>query len=435
MPLARPITPSYTLGVLTIACIFSYLDRQILGLLAEPMRQDLNLTDVQIGLLQGLAFAIVLAAGGLPLGRWVDTGNRVRIAALGIAFWSIMTAACGFAGSFETLLLCRAAVALGEAALAPAAYSLISDLFPIHRRGFAIGIYSSGAFIGAGLSLILGATVLHQLLKADDMFLLPGTQHVWQMVFVAIGLPGIAVAFWMASLREPRKHSGTTPSPIAGAAEIRAYFADNRIELVSLYFCLAFAAVQSYSYSAWVPSMLIRAFQMSPIAVGLNLGPLFIAASVSGLIFGAALGDMLVRRGIAAARPMLMFGGALAASLLTAALPFASTLNAALALISTATFISAIIVANGPPALQDITPSRMRGVSSAVGVMIVTLVGMGLGPTLVGFVSQDIIGDPNKIGIALSIVSTAALIVSSILAWVASFNHKLAPNNTARRAV
>jgi len=160
-----------------------------------------------------------------------------------------------------------------------------------------------------------------------------------------------------------------------------------------------------------------------------------IASSVSGLIFGAVLGDSLVRRGIAAARPILMCGAALAASLFAAAVPFASTLNAALTLISIATFFSTVIVANGPPALQDITPSRMRGISSAVGILIVTLIGMGVGPTVVGFVSQNIIGDPNKIGVALSIVSSAALVVSSALALVAIFNYKLESDNTAARAV
>ena len=329
MPLPRPINPSYTLGVLTIASTLSYLDRQILGLLAEPLRQDLHLTDLQIGLLQGFTFAIVLATAGLPLGRWVDTGNRVRIAAVGIALWSIMTAACGFAGSFGALLLCRTGVALGEAALTPAAYSLISDLFPTRRRGLAISIYSTGAFIGAGLSLVLAATVLHELSSAGNVFVLPGMQHIWQMVFVFIGLPGIAVALWAASLKEPRKHSGATPGPIAGTVEIRAYFLDNRVELASLYFCLAFAATQAYSYSSWVPTVLIRTFHMPPIAVGFSLGPLFIASSVSGLIFGAILGDGLVRRGFAAARPILMCGAALIAALFTAAMPFASTLNAA----------------------------------------------------------------------------------------------------------
>nr|WP_246661232.1 MFS transporter [Rhizobium sp. ERR1071] len=255
------------------------------------------------------------------------------------------------------------------------------------------------------------------------------------MVFVFIGLPGIAVALWAASLKEPRRHSGTVPAAVPGMVEIRAYFLNNRVELASLYFCLAFAATQAYSYSAWIPTMLIRTFHMPPVAVGFSLGPLLIASSVSGLILGAVLGDSLVRRGIAAARPILMCGAALVASLFTAAVPFASTLNVALALIATATFLSTIIVANGPAALQDITPSRMRGISSAVGVLIVTLIGMGVGPTLVGIVSQDIIGDPSKIGLALSFVSTIALIVSSALALVAIVNYKFEPDNTAARAV
>lgn len=434
MPSARPVIPSYTLGVLTVAYTLSYLDRQILGLLTEPLRQDLHLTDIQIGSLQGFTFAIVLAVTGLPLGRLVDTGNRVWLAAVGIALWSVMTAACGFANSFGALLLCRAGVALGEAALTPAAYSLISDLFPSRRRGLALSIFSSGAFIGAGLSLIFAATILRQLFVTGDVLVLPNIQHVWQMVFIFIGLPGVVVAIWVASLGEPRRQSGTIPSSVPGAVEIRSYFQASWVELASLYVCLAFAATQAYSYSAWVPTVLIRTFHMPPIAVGLSLGPLLIGSSVLGLIFGAQLGDALVRRGIMAARPMLMCAGALVASLFTAAAPFALTLNTALILISAATFFSTIVVANGPPALQDITPSRMRGVSSAVGVLIVTLIGMGIGPTLVGFITQVTLGDPSKIGIALSVVSTMALVLSSLLGLLAAVNYSLEPENTAASA-
>tara|TARA_R110002020_G_scaffold24424_2_gene80415 strand:+ start:6257 stop:7570 length:1314 start_codon:yes stop_codon:yes gene_type:complete len=428
-----PINPSYTWGVFTVAYTFSYLDRQILSLLVEPVRLDLKLTDVQIGLLQGFAFAIVLAIAGLPLGRLVDRGNRVRIAAIAVAFWSVMTAACAFAGSFQSLLICRAGVALGEAALIPAAYSIISDLFPTRRRGLAIGLFTSGAFIGAGLSLILSATLLYELQKPNLGFLLPGTQYAWQTVFIAFGLPGIAVALWVASLKEPPRRSATTPGEVPGAGEVRAYFAKRRVELASLYLCLGFTALQIHSYSAWAPSMMIRTFDLAPAAVGFKLGPLLIAAGLFGLLLGAASGDMLVRRGFHAARPSLMFIGALAGSLFTAALPFASGQQAALVLIAAATLCSTIVVANGPAALQDITPPRMRGISSAIGVMIITLVGMGIGPTLVGYVSQDIIGDPGRMAIALSVVSTGALLVSAALALVAGLNYRLGSANVTER--
>jgi MFS family permease len=417
--------PSYTLGVLTLAYVFAYLDRQVLSLLVEPIRADLNLSDVQIGLLQGFAFALVLALGGLPAGRWVDRGNRIQIAAIAITFWSIMTAACGFADSFEALLVCRAGVALGEAALVPAAYSLISDRFPIRRRGLAIGFFTSGAFIGAGLSLILAATVLHQLSLPGAEFLLPGTTYAWQSVFILFGLPGLAVALWVANLEEPRRNEATPAKALPSAGEVRAYFIKRRTELLTLYFCLGFTGMHSYGYSAWVPTMLIRKFELPPSDIGFVLGPLFIGFSLAGLLLGATLGDKLVRRGVQAGRPLLMVVGASGAALSTAALPLMTTLETALAMISATSFFATIVIANGPAALQDITPSRMRGISSVVGVMVVTLLGMGLGPSLVGFISQEVLGDKNGIGVALAIVSTGALMMSSVLALVAALNYRL----------
>ncbi|MET3614244.1 MFS family permease [Rhizobium aquaticum] len=420
--------PSYMLGVLTTAYIFAYLDRQILSLLVEPIRRDLLLTDVEIGLLQGLSFALVLAVGGLPAGRWVDRGNRTSIAAMAIAVWSIMTAACGFADSFLSLLVCRAGVALGEAALIPAAYSLISDLFPTRRRGLAMGIYSSGAFIGAGLSLILAASALHHLSQPGSSLTRLGTTFAWQSVFVLVGLPGLAIALWVASLKEPARGAAeSAPAEVPNMNDVRAYFWARRVELLTLYFSLGLVGMQSYSYSAWGPSMLIRAFELSPAAVGLVLGPLFIGASLAGLLVGAMLGDKLVRRGLRAARPALMCVGALGAGVFAAPLPMMTTQNAALTFIAGTCFFSTLVVANGPAALQDITPPRMRGISSAIGVMVVTMVGMGLGPPLVGYITENVLRDPHQLGMALSVVSTGALLSSAALALVAAFHYRLGP--------
>lgn len=427
--------PSYTLGVLTIAYMFAYLDRQILGLLVEPIRRDLLLTDVQIGLLQGFSFALVLAIGGLAAGRWVDRGNRIRIATIAIAAWSVMTAACGFADSFKSLLVCRAGVALGEAALIPAAYSLISDLFPTRRRGLAMGIYSSGAFIGAGLSLILAATALHHLSEEPHaLFVKLGTTFAWQSIFVLVGLPGLAIALWVSSLKEPGRGGDAAPPGVPDNAEVRAYFVGRRVELVTLYLCLGFVGMQSYSYSAWAPSMLIRTFELAPAAVGFVLGPLFVAASLAGLLVGAVLGDQLVRAGFHAARPTLMLVGALGASVFTAALPTMTRQNEALGLIAATCFFSTLVVANGPAALQDITPSRMRGISSAVGVMVVTILGMGFGPSLVGYIAENVLRNPHRLGAALSIVSTGALLSAAALALVAAFKYRLDPETHMKSA-
>ena len=155
-----PLLAWVTVAVLFVAYIFSFIDRMIIGLLVEPMKADLNLSDTQISLLQGLAFAIFYTLVGLPPGRLIDRAARLRVAAVGVALWSIMTMACGLAGQYWQLFVARMGVGVGEATLSPAAYSIISDSFPQRRMGLAMGVYGLGSAVGAGLAFIIGAAYL-----------------------------------------------------------------------------------------------------------------------------------------------------------------------------------------------------------------------------------------------------------------------------------
>ncbi|HEX8534224.1 MAG TPA: MFS transporter [Allosphingosinicella sp.] len=215
----------YALFVLVIVYVLNFIDRQILSILAEGIKRDLKLEDAQIGFLYGTAFAVFYALFGIPLGRLADSWYRGRLIALGLALWSSMTALSGFASSFGTLAAARIGVGIGEASASPAAYSMISDYFPKERRATALSIYSSGLFIGGGLSLPIGGLVLS---RWDSAFPDAGTAPLglsgWQAAFLAVGVPGLLLALLVLSLREPKRGaSDDLPQPIVQPGAWRAF--------------------------------------------------------------------------------------------------------------------------------------------------------------------------------------------------------------------
>jgi MFS family permease len=196
----------YALLVLVLVYAVNFVDRQILSILAEDIKRDLKVDDAQIGFLYGTAFAVFYALFGIPLGRLADSWYRGRLMAIGLTLWSSMTALSGLANSFGVLALCRIGVGIGEASASPAAYSMISDLFPKERRATALSIYSAGLYIGGGLALPIGGFVLSRWNGAyPDPALAPLGLTGWQAAFIAVGLPGLFLAAWMLSLKEPQR--------------------------------------------------------------------------------------------------------------------------------------------------------------------------------------------------------------------------------------
>lgn len=192
----------YVLGVLVVVYILNFIDRQILSILANDIKADLDLTDADLGFLYGTAFAVFYALFGIPLGRLADSWHRVKLMSAGLALWSVMTAASGFARNGAMLTGARIGVGVGEATASPAAYSLISDLFPKRLRATALAIYSSGLYLGGGLSLLIGGLIVERWNAAY-----PGGGPLglagWQAAFMAVGIPGILLALWVATIREP----------------------------------------------------------------------------------------------------------------------------------------------------------------------------------------------------------------------------------------
>lgn len=240
----------YVLSVLVVVYVLNFIDRQILSILAVDIKKDLGLSDADLGFLGGAAFAVFYALFGVPLGRLADNWNRKRLLAIGLALWSTMTALSGFAKDQLSLSLARMGVGVGEASASPTAYSLISDYFPKRQRATALAIYSSGLYIGGGVSLLIGAKI-GQLWNAAY----PGGGPLglvgWQAAFLAVGIPGLLMALWVLSLREPVRGamdgvvSPSSPTPFAN------FFAD---------------------LSTIVPPFtLIGAWQRGPAALALNL--------------------------------------------------------------------------------------------------------------------------------------------------------------------
>jgi MFS family permease len=207
----------YALGVFVIVYILNFIDRQILSILVGDIKRDLQVSDAQIGFLYGTAFAVFYALFGIPLGRLADSWYRGRLMAMGLALWSSMTAFSGFASTFGMLAAARIGVGIGEASASPAAYSMISDYFPKERRATALSIYSSGLYIGGGISLPIGGFVVSRWTAAfPDPAAAPLGLAGWQAAFIAVGLPGLLVALWVLSLREPQRGaSDGLPQPVA----------------------------------------------------------------------------------------------------------------------------------------------------------------------------------------------------------------------------
>ncbi|MEO7689021.1 MAG: MFS transporter [Sphingomonas sp.] len=213
----------YVLGILFLVYILNFVDRQIISILAEDLKRDLGLKDEEIGFLYGTAFGVFYALFGIPLGRLADNWHRVRLMSVGLALWSGMTALSGLARTGGMLVGARIGVGIGEATASPSAYSLISDYFPKKLRATALAIYSSGLYVGGGLSLFIAGTIVHRWNQTWPQGG-PLGLHGWQAAFLAVGLPGLLIALWIATLREPaRGASEGLPPPAPHPAPFRAF--------------------------------------------------------------------------------------------------------------------------------------------------------------------------------------------------------------------
>jgi MFS family permease len=419
-PWPKAATAWYAVGVLLIAYTFAYIDRAILTILVEPIQRDLHINDTQVALLHGFAFVIFYVGLGVPLGFLADRSRRTTLAVGSILIWSLMTAAGGLTRTFGQLFTARIGVGIGEAGLSPAAYSLIADYFPPARRSTAMGVYTLGLFAGGGLALLLGGVIV-ALVGARPDVIVPvlGKIRAWQLVFFAVGLPGLLVGVLAMTIKEPprRRLTGevTTTAPGAGLKALWGQLGRQGGVYARLMLAFAFLGVPFNVALLWARPYLSRRFGVTPAEGAFAVGGAMLVFATAGILCGSALCDRMTARGVSTAPIRLSLGCALLVIVPIVLLPIAPTLPLAITALSALLFFGAGSFGAAPAALQLITPNEMRATVSALYLLAANLVGLTMGPVVTGALTDYVFHDKSAVGISAAIVGAGSAVVAAIL--------------------
>jgi MFS family permease len=403
----------WTLAVLSSLYVLSFIDRLILALLVAPLRSDLGLSDVQLGLLFGPTFGVFYAVLGLPLARFADQGNRRRLIVSGVVLWGLSTIASGFAATFAELVMLRIGLAIGEAALTPTTYSLIGDLFPAHRRALAASIYSAVGQAGAYGGFIIGATVLH---LVDSV--VTGTNESafksWQLAFFAVGIPSIAVAVvFVLTTREPPRASQSAQAP--PLREVGRYLRNTRRLYLGLFGGAGLLQAVSYSWNAWGPEYIRREFSWPIQHAGWAFGMAGVIATSAGTLLIPAIARRLESRGRPDAVALTSMGGVIAGSILTIVAVAQSSPIVFLILLAASLFFTAGATNNVVVAVQTLAPNRMRATLVAGVLICITLLGLCIGPPATAWMATAISPQGHGLGLALRALTIATAIPCTML--------------------
>lgn len=407
------VYPWIVVGLLMLAYVLSFVDRQILNLLVKPIRTDLGISDTQMSLLMGFSFAIFYTVCGIPLARWADRGSRRWLVIAGVLFWSAATAFCGLAQRYWHLFLGRIGVGVGEAALSPAAFSLITDYFPREQRATAISVYGMGIYLGSGLAYLIGGAVIQFAATTGPLTLsVVGEIRPWQLVFLILGGAGILFSLLLLAVREPARSENHRAIPFG---EVWAVLKSRKRVILCHNFGFALIALASYAAASWIPSYFGRVHGWDMSKLGYVYGVIVLIFGTAGILCGGAIADALIRRGREDATMRVGLWAALGAIPSSTFYLLASDAQTAAWLMAPATFFIAMPFGIAPAGVQEIVPSAMRAQASAVYLFVVNMVGLGLGPTAVALVTDYGFGDDQAVGYSLLLVSLVALIGAAAL--------------------
>jgi MFS family permease len=400
----------------------SYVDRQILAFLVQPLKQELSVGDAKIGLLMGIYFAIFYTFVGLPMGWLADRYNRRNIIAAGVLFWSVMTALCGVARSYATLAFARMGVGVGEATTNPCVFSMISDLFPKERLATAMSVYMMGIQLGSGLALIIGGVVVQAVTEMPPVTISwLGTLSPWRLTFLAVGLPGLLFALLVLTFKEPprrailRDASGR-PAPVKLSVGVKEVL--KRWQSVfGIAFMIACQALCNYTFLSWGPAFFERVHKWPKDRIGLVLGLIVIGSGCIGLITGGRLADYWQRRNVADATLRVGLISLIGVGILLPTAMMLPEANWTIGVLIVTVLFVGLPIGCSYASLQYIFPNQVRGVASAFVLFIVNFAGLGLGSYLPGFLSQYLFKDPLKVGhaIALTVVIAACIGITIVL--------------------
>ncbi len=426
----KPAYAWYVVVLMMFFYVLSFMDRQIIAVLLDPIKTDLALTDVQISLIGGVSFGLFYSVVGIFMGRLADSMNRPVLIAMGVFIWSLTTALCGLANKFWQLLVLRMGVGLGEAALLPSTLSLLKDYFPPHRIATPTSVFLFGAPIGIGLAFAAGGfmyTIAQGITAADgwdDVFFIGGSA-AWKLVLLFLGVVGIVMTLGMATVREPRTTSAAAQklqadrslkaAEAAKMPEVKAYAARHWLPILSLYVGMALISLAAYAQGFWDVTYLLRIFGGDRGNVAFMYGMVQMFAGMAGMFLGGFTADRLTARGVEGSSFKLVILGAAIATPFAFAYALVDSEQLSLWLMVGTIFGTNICFACAASAMQRMYPVAMLGLAAGIYFFMSNAVGLMVGPTAVAAITDYSFADPQMVGYSLSIVGG----VSRLLAFLA----------------
>lgn len=415
----------YLVAILMVIYVFSFMDRSLLGFMVGPIKESMGITDFQISLLMGFSFALFYSTLGLPIGRLADSKNRKWLIAIGLLIWTLMTALCGTVRSYWQFFLYRMGVGIGEATLSPSAYSMITDIFPKRYLATAISVYSMGIYIGSAASSLGGAFVLDILRDYGPINLpLLGNIHSWQVLFLAVGALGLVpLIIFVITVREPERKVARLSSPTdnqkkpaqASLRETLAYMRANASSIAYHNVGFSILAFSNWALGSWTIEFFVRTHGWDRVNTGYLLGLNGLITQPIAIVFGGFLADRMIARG----KPdgMMRVGligaiGWLSGGLLYPWMPYGWL---SFLLIIPVSFFVALPFGCAPAAMQQIMPSDMRAQAAAWYLFIVNLIGMGIGPSAVGFCTDFVFKDDSMLWASILLVGTVAHVIAAVV--------------------
>lgn len=396
-----------TLAILVLFYVVSFLDRQIIAMMVDPIRKDLGVGDFEMSLLMGFSFACFYTVFGLLMGAIVDRHARRVVVYWGVTLWSLATALSGLAQNYAQLFVARMVVGVGEATLTPAAYSILSDSFPRRRLALAIAIFTVGSSMGAGISMAVGGLVI-SLLSSSPVVSLPviGDLRAWQIVYLAVGVPGVLIAALIFLVPEPlrRGRLATDPATTPGWGEAFAFVLHRRALWMAVLLGLAPVATLATGLVMWAPTYMSRNFGWTPVQFGPAIGVVVALAGAAGQVFNGWYVDRLFARGKTDAH----FRHFLLCTIVAAPIGIAAFLvsNPVLFLILFAVpnFLLFTSGSYGAAAIQMTTPNRLRGRMGALFLAIMTIPSLAIGPSLIALLAEYVFKSEQALGLAMATV-------------------------------
>ena len=398
----------------------AFIDRQILSLLVQPIKEDLGVSDTQIGLLAGLAFAIFYSFIGIPIAKLADTKNRVTIISVGVALWTFMTALCGLTKTYFYLFLARVGVGVGEAALSPAAYSMIADYFPKEKLGRAIGVYVIGLYLGAGLAMLVGSAVI-SMVSSMPLIELPyyGIIKPWQLTFLLVSIPGILVLILLLTISEPERvsHTDLEMQDQTTFKEVVIYLWGLRKIFINLNIGICINGAVIAGFMVWIPEWLRRTFEINIVDAGLIYGLALLVFGSIGPFMGGWASDYLAKKNYKDAPMRTVLYAAILTIPFAAIMPLAPNLLFGVILLCIVTFLFSVPQGLPPVVMQLIAPNHMRAQTTAIFMLFSNLFSYAFGAAIIAVIT-DYIGYENALKYSMSIVSICLIPIGSYFVYL-----------------